>query len=162
MNAEEPENAQIVFGDAPVGIADEAHPPGIEIGQAADMIMHHAVDGCGKAVHREITSFGIALPVAPECHLGLAAKGLDVFAQCRDLERRAIDHQRHRAVLNARRYALDMGRLGAADHFIGHGRRGDIDFAHWQFHQSVAHSAADRAGFLAIAIEQRQHLPGRS
>ncbi len=37
------ENAQIVLGDAPVGIADEAHPPGIEIGEAADMVMHHAV-----------------------------------------------------------------------------------------------------------------------
>ena len=45
VNAEEAQDAQIILGDAAIGITDEAHAPRIDNGKAADMIMHDAVDG---------------------------------------------------------------------------------------------------------------------
>ena len=43
VNAEEAQDAQIILGDALAGVADEAHAPGGDIGQPADMVVHDAV-----------------------------------------------------------------------------------------------------------------------
>ena len=43
VNAEKPENAQIILGDAPVRIADEAHAPCDDVVKAADVIVHDAM-----------------------------------------------------------------------------------------------------------------------
>ena len=141
MNAEEPEDTQIVLGNATVGVADEAHASCRDIRQPADMVMHDASGVDRQPVDREIAPFGVARPVATECNLSLAAVGLDVLAQGRDLERPGFDHQRHGTMLDTGRYALDAGGLGAADH-LGRQRRGrDIDVADRDPEQCIANRA---------------------
>ena len=162
MHAEETQDAQIILGDALAGIADEAHAPGCDIGKPADMVVHDAVGVDRKPVDGEVAPFGIADPVAAEGDLGLAAEGLDVLAQGRDLERMRVDHQRDGAVVDAGRHALDAGRPGAADDLVRQRRGRDVDVAGRDIEQRVADGAADHAGFLAIAIEQREHARGRT
>ena len=162
MHAEEAQDAQIILGDALAGIADEAHASGCDIGQPADMVVHEALGIDGKPVDGEVAPFRVANPVAAERDLGLAAKGLGVLAQGRDLERLRIDHQRDGAVVDAGRHAFDAGRLGAADDFVRHRRGRDVDIADRNFQQRIADGAADHAGFLAIAIEQGEHARGRT
>ncbi len=162
MNAEEPEDAQIVLSDALVRIADEAHAFGKDIVEAADMIVHDAIGVDRQAVDGEVAPLRIANPVAAECDPGLAAERLGILAQGGDLERLAIDHQRHGAVLNAGRDALDAGRLGAADHLGGQGSGRDIDIAGRNLQERVADRAADHARLLAVAIKQLQHAGGRT
>ena len=101
MHAKEAQDAQIILGDALAGVADEAHAPGGDVGQPADMVMHDTARIDGKPVDGEVAPLGIAHPVAAERHPGLAAKGLGILAQRRHLERLRVDHQRHGAVRNA-------------------------------------------------------------
>ena len=162
MHAEEAQDAQIILGDALAGIADEAHALGFDIGKPADMVVHDAAGIDGKPVDGEVAPFRIANPVAPERNPGLAAKGLGILAQGRDLERMRFDDQRDRAVVDAGRHAFDAGRLGAADDLVGQRRGRDVDVAEGNFQQRIAHGAADHAGFLAIAVEQREHARGRT
>ena len=72
-----------------------------------------------------------------------------------------FDDQCHRAVVDAGRHAFDAGRLGAADHLVGKRRGRDVDVAQGNIQERIANGAADHAGFLAIAIEQREHARGR-
>ena len=127
---------RVILGDALAGIADEAHALGFDIGKPADMVMHDAVGIDGKPVDGEVAPFRIANPVAPERNPGLAAKGLGILAQGRDLERMRFDHQRDRAVVDAGRHAFDAGRLGAADDFVGQRRGCDIDVAEGNIQQA--------------------------
>ena len=144
------------------GIADEAHAAGFDIGKPADVIVHDAVGIDGKPVDGEVAPLGVANPVAAERDLGLAAEGLGILAQGRDLERLRIDHQRHGAVVDAGRHAFDAGGLGAADHLIGQRRGRDVDIADRNVQQRIADGAADHAGFLAIAVEQSEHARRRT
>src|SRR6202022_2252417 len=68
VKAEEPEDAQIIFGNALIGIADEAYPSGGDIIEPADMVMDDAIRVDGKAVDGEVAPLGIAHPVAAERH----------------------------------------------------------------------------------------------
>ena len=145
-----------------LGIADEAHAPGFDIGKPADVVMHDAVGIDGKPVDGEVAPFRIANPVAAERDLGLAAEGLGILAQGRDLERLRIDDQRHGAVVDAGRHAFDAGGLGAADDLVGQRRGRDVDVADRNVQKRIAHGAADHAGFLAVAVEQGEHARGRT
>ena len=80
VNAEKPEDAQIVFRDTPVRIADKAHAPCGDIVESTDVIVHHAVGVDRKAVNSEVAPLRIADPVAAECDLRLAAERLGVLA----------------------------------------------------------------------------------
>ena len=59
-------------------------------------------------------------------------------------------------MLDAGRLRLETRRFDAAHHFLRHRRGRHVDLADRQFHQRIAHRAADDAGFLAVAIEQRE------
>ena len=156
VNAEEPQDAQIILGDPPVGVADEAHPPCRDIGKPADVVMHDALGVDRQAVDGEIAPLGIAHPVAAERDPGLAAEGLDILAQGRDLERLRVDDQRDGAMLDAGRHALDAGEPGAADHLVRQRGGGDIDIADRKLQQRIADRAADDARLLAVAVQQSQ------
>ena len=143
-------------------IADEAHAPCRDIVQPADVVVHDAGGVDRQTVDGEIAPLGVANPVAAERDLGLAAEGLGVLAQGGDLERLSIDHQRHGAVVDAGRHALDAGRLGAADHLGRQGGGRDIDIGDRNLQQRIADRAADHARFLAIAVEQFEHAGGRT
>ncbi len=162
MNAEEPEDAQIVLGDPLVRVADEAHAPGGNIVKPADVIVHDAGGVDRQAVDGEVAPLRVDDPVAAERDLGLAAERLGILAQRGDLERMRIDDQRHGAVVDAGRHALDAGRLGAADHFGGQRGGRDIDVADRNLQQRVADRAADHARFLAIAVQKPEHAGGRT
>ena len=81
MKAEEAQDAQIILGDAGRGIADEAHAARVQIGKAADIVVHRAVARHRQRVDGEVAPLRVVLPVAAERDLGLAAEGLDILAQ---------------------------------------------------------------------------------
>jgi hypothetical protein len=110
-----------------------------------------------QSVDGEIAAHRIAHPVAAERDPGLASIGLNVLSQRRDFDRIAVDNQRHRAVIDAGRHALDTGGPGAADHFVRHCRRGDIHFADRKTEQFIANGSADGPRLLAAAVQQPQH-----
>src|ERR1700680_626121 len=59
-------------------------------------------------------------------------------------------------MLDAGRFGLEARRFDAAHHLLRHRRGRHVDLTDRNFHQRIAHRAADDAGFLAVAIEQRQ------
>ena len=62
VEAEEAEDAQIVFLDARLGVADEAHPAGHEIAIAAERIEHLAVAIGIERIEREVAAPRVLLP----------------------------------------------------------------------------------------------------
>ncbi len=97
----------MILGNTPCGIADEADVARLDVGKSANEI-HHLALGVGiKRVDRQIPPFGIRPPVCAEGNLGVASVGLDVGAKGRHLEGLAVDHERHRAVLQAGWDCLD-------------------------------------------------------
>ena len=161
VEAEEPQDAQIVLGDARGGIADEAHAAVAEVGEPADVVVHDAVRRHRQRIDGEVAPFRIGLPVAAEAHRRLAPERLHVLAQRGHLERVALDHHRHGTVRDSCRDRLEPGGLDAARHLGRRRRGGDVDVARLLPEQRVAHRAADRARFLAIAVENREQVRER-
>ena len=153
VEAKEAQDAQIVLGDAPVRIADEAHAPRGEIIESADMIEDHAVAGGIKRVDCEVTPLGVTSPVAPEHDLGMAPESFDVPAQCRHLERPAVDHDGNGAVLHAGRHRPETGGGGAAHHLLRDRRGREVDVAHRFAQERIAHRAADNLRLFSVAVE---------
>ena len=161
VEAEEPQDAQIVFGDARRRVADEAHAPRLDVGEPADVVVDGSVAGERQRVHGEVAPLGVALPVAPELDRCAAAERLDVLAQGRDLERAALDHHRDGAVVEPGRHGLEACSLDPADHFGRERGSGDIDVAVRLADERVAHRAADDAGFLAVVLERGENAAQR-
>ena len=111
VETEEAQDAQVVLGDPPRRITNEAHAPLREVVEPANMIMHRAVARDVQRIHREVAPLGVAPPVTPECDPGMASEGLDVLAQRRHLERLAVDHDGDGAMLDAGRNRLETGGL---------------------------------------------------
>ena len=109
MEAEEAQDAQIVFRDALARIADEAHAPRRQIVEPADIIVDRAVARGRQRIDGEIAPLGVGLPVAAEGDLGVAAIGLHVLAQRGHLERMLVDDDGDGAVLDAGRHRLEAG-----------------------------------------------------
>ena len=64
VDAEEAQDAQVVLGDAPRRVADEAHAAGAEVGQAAERVDHLAVRAGVERVHGEVAAGGVLGDVA--------------------------------------------------------------------------------------------------
>ncbi len=154
--AEEAQDAQIVLGDPRVRVADEAHRLRLDIRKSADEVDHLAIGTDIERVDRQVTALGVLLPVLAESHLGAAAVGLDIAAKRGHLEAPAVEHQRHRAVVDPGRHRLDPGRLGALHHRLGRQRGRKVYIGDRQAHQAVAHRPAGDARLAAIGIEQRK------
>ncbi len=153
--AEIAQDAQMVFGDPGMRIADEAHAPGEQVGAAAEIIVQRAVDRVRiERVHREIAPRRILAPVGAERDGGAPPIGRDVAAQGGDLDRRATEHSGNRPVRDAGRHRLEAGALDALHHlFRGVGRR-DVDILDRQSEQPVANGAAHEAR-LPLARPER-------
>jgi len=80
--------------------------------------------------------------------------GFQVPTQRRDLIASPLEHQRHRAMVDAGRHCLDPCRLCPFDHLLRHQCRGDIDVADRQPHQRVAHGPADDTRFTALPVQE--------
>ena len=161
VEAEEAQDAQVIFLDALLGIADEAHAARGQIGEPADIIVDRAVGARGERIDGEVAPLGVGAPVAAEGDLGVAAIGLDVLPQRGHLERLAVDDDRDRAVLDAGGHRLEAGRLDAAHDFVRHRRGRHVDLMRRHAEQRVAHRAADHARFLAVAIEHAEQARQR-
>ena len=154
VKAEEAQNAQIIFLNPPPRLADEANAPRANVVETADIVMHRSIRRGGKRVDGEIAPLGVLLPVAAEHHPRLAAEGLDVLAQRRDLKWTTVDDGGHGAMLDTGRHGFSSGRRDAAHHFLGQGGGRNVDLTDRNSQQCVAHGAADRARFLAVTVEQ--------
>ena len=78
----------------------------------------------------------------------------------RHLERRAVDHHRDGAMVDAGRNRLEARGRGAAHHLVRQGGGGDVDVADRLAQQRIAHGAADHARLLAVAVEHVEQ-PGQ-
>ena len=169
MEAEETQNAQIIFGDTLSRVADKSHAALRKIVNPAGIVVDGAVARRGQRIDREIAPLGVGLPVASELNLGVAAIGLDVLAQRGDLKRMLVDDDGNRAVLYSRRHRLEAGGRHTLYDFIRHRSGCNVDFRDRHVEQRVSHCPADDARLLAVAIEHRQQArqaasgkPGRA
>ncbi len=153
MKSEKTQDAQIVFRDPHCRLADEAHPPRRDIGDAADIVVNPAVCRCRQCIDGEIAPPGVGPPIAAEHDLGLAAVGFDVLAQRRDFERFAVDDDGDGAVFDAGRDRFPAGRLDAVHDLLRHRRRRDVDLSDRVAQQCVTNRTADNARLLPVATE---------
>ena len=157
MNAEEAQDAQVIFGDPPRSLADETDPALRDILKSADIVVHRSIRGRGQCIDGEIAPLGVARPVAPERHLRLAPERFDVLAQGRHLVGPPVDDQRHGAMLDAGRHELDVRCAWRGGSLRPERRWSRYRLQRPAPHQRVAHRAADDARFLAAAVEQSEH-----
>ena len=151
------QHPQIVLGNARIGIADKPDrsrgdilKPADKINDSAGLVRIQRIDG-------EIPPFGINLPVLAETHLGPPAIGLRVMPQCGDLEPAPVDHQRHRAMVNAGRHGANARRLGPRHHLLRFPGRGKVGIGHHLTHQRVAHRTTHHPNLFALVVEQRKN-----
>ena len=90
MEAEEAQHAQAILGDALLGIADEAHAACLQVGLAVEVVVDRAGAVGVERVEGEVAAARILAPVVGEGDDGVAAVGLDVAAQGRELERAGL------------------------------------------------------------------------
>ena len=159
MKAKQTKDAQIILADALARLADEAHAADGEIGETVHIVMHGAMDVEKQRVHGEIAPSRVGGEIATETDDRATSVGLDILAQCRDLEGSPVDDDRHRAMLVTGGNDLRAGGARAARHFVGRGGRREIDIGDRFIEPGVPHGAADNARFLAVAVEHRQR-PG--
>jgi hypothetical protein len=125
--AEEAQDAQVVLADARRRIADEAHAALGEIGIGAERVEHLAVGAAIERVDRKVAPARIGGPIIREGHRGVAAVGLDVLAQRRDLIGDMVGDDRDRAVGHAGRDGGEARRLRRRHHLVRPGRRRYVD-----------------------------------
>lgn len=158
LEPEEAQDPQGVLANAGRRIADEAHPPGFEIGQAAHRIVRRSVRTERERVDREVPALGIAEEVRAEADDGVPSVGLDVLAQGCDLDRPVFGHQGDRPVLDPGRYRLEAARpLRRMHHRLGQQGGRHIDVGGLHAEQRVAYAAADQAGLGTGGIQGREH-----
>ena len=151
---EEAQDAQVILGDARRRVADEAHMPGLEVGQAAQGVDQRAVGPGIERVHGEVAPCCILGEVAGEGDGRVAPEGLDIAAEGGDLEGTAAGHQRHRAVGQAGRHRFEPGRLRQGHHRLGRRVGGEVEIGHRLAEQGVAHAAADEERAVALRGER--------
>src|SRR5262249_59701202 len=77
VEAEEPQDGQIVFGDARRRVTDEAHAPRLDVGEPAHIVVDGSVAAERERIHGEVAPLGVAFPVAAEGHRGMTPERLD-------------------------------------------------------------------------------------
>ena len=159
VEAEEAQDAQMILGDAPRRIADEADAPRRDVGEPSCIIMQRARRVERQSVDGEIAAQRVGGEIAPEPHDGVPPVRLDVLAQRRHFKRRALGDERHSAMRDAGGDGAQTLRRRARHDLGGRRGRGDVDIARRRAEQHVAHRAADDARLLAAAVQQLQHAP---
>ncbi len=159
VEAEEAQQAQVILLDAPRRLADEAHPPRLEVPPAVEGVVDRAVGVAEHGVHGEVAPRGVGRPVVGEGHAGAPAVGLHILAQRGDLEGVMVAHRRDRAVVQPRRNGLQPGPSQQRHHRLGRVGRGDVHVLHRPAEQRVAHAAADEANLGALGPQSRQDRP---
>ena len=154
----EAQEAQIVFAQALVGVADEDDPAGERVSdRPLDHFEQRAVGAGIDGVEAEVAAGGVFRPVLREGDDGAAAIGFDIPAQRGDLNRFAVMHRRDGAVFEPCGHSADGGRFQCGNHFGGGQLGGDIKVIRRQATQRVAHAAADIARAARTRGLQRAH-----
>jgi hypothetical protein len=86
----------------------------------------------------------------------VAAVGLHVAAERRDLVADAVGDHRDRAMRMTRWHRLQAGGFHRGHDRIRHYRRGEIDLPHRAAEQCIAHRTANDAGPPIAAAERRE------
>jgi hypothetical protein len=158
--AEEAQDAQVIFGDARIGIADETNMPGGEVGDAAEIVVDFPRRGVGiERVDREITPRRVLAPVVGERHGRAAPVGRHVAPERRHLIDFVAGHRGDGAVLDPGRYRLDARSSEQRRHAVGGVRRREVDVRGLDPEQRVAHRAPDDP---RLAGAERRDQPGES
>ena len=131
-----------------------------QIRKAAERINDIALRIAIKRVHREITTHRIIGNILGKPNDRMASVGFNVSTERRDLERGAIHHQCHRAMINASRNRLDARAFRQSDRLIRRCVSRNIDVIHRHNQQAIAHTAAHRKGLMTGRIEHRKNALG--
>ena len=157
LEAEEAQDAEMILGNPLEGIADEAHPPRRQIGDAAEIVGHRARDRVrGERVDGEVAACRILAPVVGIGDGGVPPVGRDVAAQRRHLHRAPVEDNPDGAVRQPRRRGPDRQADAARalrDRFR-HQPGGEIEVERRCPAQRVAHPSADEAGCALRCIER--------
>ena len=140
-----------------LGVADEADACGCRDRQARRPGRRPAVRRRIERVDGEVAALGVAPPVAAEAHLGAAAVGLDVVAQCRHLDT-AVPAATTVIVPCSMPVGTVLKPAASArrDRFLGQRRRRDVDIGDGLAEQRVAHRAAGDPRLLATFATARR------
>ena len=157
VEAEEAEDAQIIFLDALFCFADEAHASFDEIAITAERIEHGSVAVGIKCVQREVAPPRVLLPILREGDRGVPPICLDVASERRHLEWHAVNDHRHRAVLDPRRHGLEPGSPRKRHHAIRQSCRREVDLGDGNSEQRVAHRATHGAGRHTVLAQSGKH-----
>lgn len=162
MEAEEAQDAEIVFADARFGIADEDDAAIGDIVEAAAGGIEHVAAGVGvERVHAEVAALRVERPVVGEGDDGTAAIGFDILTEAGDFEGLVIGDDGERAVVDAGGVNGDL----RGDHHLlnqlGHELGCDVDVGDGFTEQRVAHAAADEAGAIGTRVVERVHHAAR-
>ena len=156
VEAKEAQDPQIVLANPRRGVADEADAPRLNVRKAVRVIVNLSIGRERQRVDGEVAPLRVLLEIAAKAHLGEAAVSLDVLAQRRHFKGRSRDDDRHRAMFDAGGHAFQAGVARGRKDGVGQSGRGEVDLVRRQTEQSVAHGAADHAGFRARLRESRE------
>ena len=151
---EEAQDAEIVFANALVGVADETDATRGEVVEAAKRVVNAAVRVERQGVDGEVAPARVGKKIAPEHDLGVAAVRFDVLPQGRGLDRTTVHDQRDRAVGEAGRRDRETGRRGASHRFARRSGRGEVEIARLQAEGQVAHRPADDPRLDVSAVQR--------
>ena len=148
----------MVLGNSLERVADEAHAPRLDVGEAAEIVEQFARRGIGRqSIDGEVAPRRVFLPVVGKGDRRSAAIGRDVAAERGDLDRPAVADGGDGAMIDPRRHRLDPCRLEAGHDVIGQEAGGEVEVADRQAEQLVAHRSADIARHPGIGVERFQH-----
>ena len=136
----------MILGDPRRRVADEAQPPRLQIGDAAEIVADRAGQRIGiESVDGEVAPRRILAPVVGIGDGRAPAIGADVASQRRDLDRAVGQHRGDGAMVDAGRHRLDARLLQPIDHVARRDRRRDVEVVDRQAQQPVAHRTPDIA-----------------
>src|SRR5207302_1631198 len=145
VEAEKPQDAQIIFADTFARIADEAHAPRVNIGKPAEIIEQRAVLSGIERIDGEVAPQRVFTPVRRVGDDRAAAEGLYIPAQRGDFDGLAFGDGRHRSMLDSCRDGSQAGTFQSPHNFIGRELCRNIDIAYGLAEKRVAYRAADKA-----------------
>ena len=155
METKEPQDAQMILGDALKRIPDEADVPLLKVVKATEIIEQFAGQRiCGQGVDREIPARRILLPIVGESDRRPAAIGRHISAQRSDLERMPVADRGHRAVIDAGWHGFDLGLFKPSNDLVWRKPGREVDIVDGEPEQIVTDRTADVAGQPFLGTER--------
>ena len=162
------QDAQAVFAQAILRLANKADMPPGQIGDAADRVHQFPVRIKIQRIERKIAPGRVQFPVMGEGHLRMAAMGNHIHAEGGNFEPSVTADGRDRAMIQPGRNGGDPGPFQPLQHRAGRQVNGDVDIFRLETKEGIAHTAADKPrppAFTHQGFEHRHRFrpasPGR-